>query len=218
MLDGIKLAIFDMDGLIFDSENLYVNTFPKIFKKYGHNLNKEQVVKTLGQNHKSVREYYTAEFPNIDFDLVNNELMTELINSSNNGNLNMKIGVIELLEYLKVKNIKIAIASSSKREMIELYTKNANIFEYFDYIISGEDVVNSKPDPEIFIKAMKYFNISPKETIIFEDSFNGIIAANKSGAFPIMIPDILVPTEEIRNLTWKVFDNLLDFINECERI
>ena len=201
MLDGIKLAIF-----------------PKIFKKYGHNLNKEQVVKTLGQNHKSVREYYTAEFPNIDFDLVNNELMTELINSSNNGNLNMKIGVIELLEYLKVKNIKLAIASSSKREMIELYTKNANIFEYFDYIISGEDIVNSKPDPEIFIKAMKYFNISPKETIIFEDSFNGIIAANKSGAFPIMIPDILVPTEEIRNLTWKVFDNLLDFINECERI
>ena len=204
MLDGIKLAIFDMDGLIFDSENLYVNTFPKIFKKYGHN--------------KSVREYYTSEFPNIDFDLVNNELMTELINSSNNGNLNMKIGVIELLEYLKVKNIKLAIASSSKREMIELYTKNANIFEYFDYIISGEDIVNSKPDPEIFIKAMKYFNISPKETIIFEDSFNGIIAANKSGAFPIMIPDILVPTEEIINLTWKVFDNLLDFINECERI
>lgn len=214
----IELCIFDMDGLIFDTEKVYIEEFPKILKEYGYILNKDKLIKTLGMNSKSCREYYENLFPGINFTKMEDILENRLKSISKEGKLTLMKGVLELLEYLKYNNINCALASSSRKDKILQFLNDNNIMKYFKYVISGEDIINGKPNPEIFEKCMEYFNVSPENVYIFEDSYNGIRAANASKANAIMIPDILNPDEEMEKLSYKIFDNLLLVIKEFERI
>ena len=122
--------------------------------------------------------------------------------------MKIKKGAENILRFLKEKEVKIALASSNNRYEINLYLEKTNLLKYFEYIISGEDIKESKPNPEIFNKVINYFNVKPSETIILEDSFNGIRAAHSSGAKGIMIPDILEPNEEMKEKAKYIFKDL----------
>ena len=106
------------------------------------------------------------------------------------------------------KQIKKVICTSSSKKYINEYIKYTNFFNRFDLIITGDEIVNGKPNPEIFIKAMEKMNVSEKETLIIEDSNNGIIAGVKSKADVIMVIDLLEPNEEVKSLDVKIFQNL----------
>lgn len=216
-LSDVKLCIFDMDGLIFDTESLYLEQFPKILKEYGYNLSNKQLLKTIGMNTKACKKYYLELFPNLNFELVLNKIDNYIINASENGTLKFMKGALEIIEYFKKNNIKIAIASSSDKLKIEKFLKDKNIYQYFDLITSGEEVKESKPNPEIFITTMKKLNILNENTIILEDSYNGIRAANSSGAKAIMIPDLLKANDEMRKLSYKIYNNLEEVILDFER-
>ena len=204
----IKLAIFDMDGLLVDTEQIYLNEFPKILAEQGININLEDMTKIVGQNEKAFVKYFTTLFPDIDLEIAKNKLLDILKKRAEDGNMKIKKGAENILRFLKEKEVKIALASSNNRYEINLYLEKTNLLKYFECIISGEDIKESKPNPEIFNKVINYFNVKPSETIILEDSFNGIRAAFSSGANGIMIPDVLEPNIEMKEKAKYIFKDL----------
>lgn len=208
----IKLAIFDMDGLLVDTEQIYLNEFPKILAEQGININLEDMTKIVGQNEKAFVKYFTTLFPKINLEIAKNKLLDILKKRAEDGDMKIKKGAENLLSFLKEKEVKIALASSNNRYEINLYLEKTNLLKYFKYIISGEDIKESKPNPEIFNKVINHFNVKKDETIILEDSFNGIRAAHSSGAKGIMIPDILEPNTEMKEKAKYIFKDLDEVI------
>jgi len=120
----------------------------------------------------------------------------------------LKEGLLELLEYNKKKQLKMALATSTERDRTELMINLSDTGKYFDLIVCGNEIINGKPDPEIFLETAKRLNCRPENCIVLEDSKNGIIAAYKAGMLPIMVPDIIKPEKEIEDMVFKKFGSL----------
>lgn len=211
MILAIKCVIFDMDGLIFDSENLWVKSAIKInetfrygipnniFKKCvgcGDDIFETQVLTKMGY------QFNINEFLYLTDIMMNREIATH--------GLRVKDGFIELINVLRSLNMSLALASSSPLSRIKKYFKATGISEdIFALIVSGDDVINAKPNPEIYTKTLKLLNISPSEAYVFEDSENGVKAAVGAGIKTILIPDLNPPNQEIEKLTFKKYDSLL---------
>ena len=209
-----KYVIFDMDGVIFDSERLYIDCNKEIAPKYGCNdMEKMEAIchkcigVTMEQTLVIIRENLGEDFPLDEFWAETSGLFKE---KTMGGNIPVKIGVRELLDYLKDSGIKTAIASSTKTDTVKRELSEAGLLSYFDEVVGGDMIEHSKPAPDSFLKAMEVLGSSPDECCIIEDSFNGIRAAKAAGGFSIMVPDILQPDEEIRGLAGKVLPSLLD--------
>ena len=214
----IKAVIFDMDGLMFDTEKLWEDAFSVVGKKMGYELSNEFHMKTIGTTEKKIalifKEKFGADFPFDKFLLNCRKYMDEIIG---NGGLKIKKGLLELLDYLKKNNYLIAIASSSRLARIKWYLKCANIDEnIFDAIVSGEDIINGKPNPDIFLKACELLNVKPEEAIVLEDSNNGIKAAFSASCIPILIPDLDIIKEDVLKKAKYKFSSLLDVIDYLE--
>ncbi|NYV27453.1 HAD family phosphatase [Streptobacillus felis] len=215
---NIKLCIFDMDGLIFDTEKEYIRQAVKFAKTNNIDITEEQMHSVIGTNNEACVKFYKSHFPNLDFKKIFKTIEEEIMKLSDERKIGVKKGVKELISYLKNENIKLAIASSSQKNKIHKLLKNEELYQYFDFIISGEEVLESKPNPEIFLKTIKHFGLNPCDCIVLEDSYNGIRAAHKAGAIPVMIPDLLIPTDETDKLCFKTLDNLLEVIKLLEEI
>jgi HAD superfamily hydrolase (TIGR01509 family) len=116
----------------------------------------------------------------------------------------------QTLKYLK-QNYKIALASSTRRSSVERQMKANNIWDLFDVTVCGDDVKNTKPSPDIYLKAVEKLNLLPENCLAVEDSLNGIKSATSAGLKVIMVPDQVKPDENMKNLCWKIFDTLNDF-------
>lgn len=213
----IKLVIFDMDGLMLDTEIVHFKTWIKYAKKYGFNydiskrhiyagMTDKQVVSVLGremgdfQKAKAMREEILLE--------------REKIFSDPSISLKKK-GLIELLDYLDTNGISYIIASSSGRNRIEYLLDKEGLLNRFSNIISGEDVESSKPSPEIFLKAVEKMGCRKQEALILEDSENGYLAAKRSNINYMIIPD---SSFEYNNLSVEeTYDDLFSVIYQLEK-
>lgn len=207
-------VIFDMDGVIFDSEIATMNCWIELAPKYGiHNI-KELFFACIGTNKARTKEIvleaYGKDFP---FDTYAKEASNLYHTKYDGGRLPMKTGVIELLEFLKKKNKRIALASSTRRQTVINQLKDANILDYFDAVICGDMVEKSKPSPDIFLKACEELNIKPEKAYAIEDSYNGIRAAKTGNLKPILVPDLLPENDEMRALSEKILKSLLEVID-----
>ena len=214
----IKAVIFDMDGLMFDTEKLWENAFSIIGKKMGYEISPEFHMKTIGTTEKKIalifEKQFGLDFPFDKFLFDCRKYMDGIIAS---GGLVIKKGLLELLDYLKANNYLIAIASSSKLPRIKWYLKCANIDEnVFDVIVSGDDITNGKPNPDIFLKACALLNVKPEEAMVLEDSNNGIKAAANASCIPVLIPDLDVIKEDVFEMVKYKFSSLLDVIKFLE--
>ena len=126
-------------------------------------------------------------------------------------------GAEEILQYLHNNDKKMVLATSADSLMANTLIENKGLKKYFSHIITANDVTNGKPNPEVFLTAAEKAGISPEKSAVFEDSFNGIRAAHSAGMYPVMIPDKLQPTDEIKKLVHKKFNNLLEVIEYFER-
>lgn len=207
----IEAVIFDMDGVIFDSERLICDIWLEIAKEYNMSNMEELMIKCVGLNDKATEDMFKKEYGDAyDYNFfrkISSEKYHEL---ADGGKLPQKIGVKELLDYLKENKIKTALASSTKVLVVTNQLREAGILDYFDVIIGGDMVSRSKPNPDIFLEAAKKLGVDPKGAFIIEDSFNGIRAAHAAGAKPIMVPDMIEPNEEISALCEKILPTLLD--------
>ncbi len=207
--NGIKAVLFDMDGLMFDTERLYMETWYPSAKKYGYDVNEEQLISLLGKTAELGREicegYFGKDFPFYEIRKTRLALSDAVIREKG---IKIKPGLLPLLDYLDRQGIKKAVATSSEKVTADFYLKTAGLTDRFDAVVSGDDVKKSKPDPEIFLIAAKKVGVEPENCLVLEDSFSGIRAAHAGGMHPVMVPDILQPTDEIKTLCEAVMTSL----------
>ena len=214
----IELVIFDMDGLIFDSEKVSYDSWVQAAKVFNIDFDMKVFYRLLGTNHESVRNTLLGEFGNkINVDDYIEERRKINFSKISNG-VEKKEGIDELLEYLKKKNIKRAVATSSNRELALSLLSKANILHYFDYVLCGDEVKKSKPDPEVFLNVAKKLEVNPENCMVLEDSEAGTIAGSRGRMRVIIIPDLKEPDEDIVRLAYKRLNNLKEVINEIEAI
>lgn len=210
----IKAIVFDMDGLMFDTERLTVQAWDYAGEKIGIGKMGHMVYKTLGMNIESSRKIFIQEYGNkiVEEDLT--DYTREFFNNYfNEYGMPLKTGLIELLSYLKANDYKIAVATSSNKKTALNHFKRANLSEYFDVIVCGDMIKNSKPAPDIYLKASELLGFMPSECLALEDSPNGIRSAFSAGLKPVMIPDLIEPTKEIIKLLYSKLANLNEVIN-----
>ena len=209
-----QAVVFDMDGVIFDTERLVIEFWKEVAKKHNIPNVEHTCIQCLGTNRVRTREIflenYSADFP---FDPYRAEV-TELFNTHYKGvPLPTKPGVRELLSYLQAQDIKVGLASSTAQHLVRDEIGTAGLLPYFQTLVCGDMVEHSKPAPDIFLKACEILNADPTKSIAIEDSFNGIRSAHCAGMTPIMVPDQVQPTDEIRALAFHVMPSLLDVLN-----
>lgn len=209
-----EAVVFDMDGVIFDSERAVMNCWLELAQKYDiKDIEKPYfacVGTTMTRTREIMLETYGEDFPYDEYARKSSLMYHEKYDG---GKLPMKPGVMELLSYLKEKGKKIALASSTRRETVTNQLRWAGIIDYFDVIICGDMVARSKPAPDIFLKACQELGVSPENTYAIEDSYNGIRAAHAGQLRPIMVPDLLEADDEMRGMAECVCDNLNEVID-----
>ena len=207
----LKAVVFDMDGVIFDSERKVVECWIEIAAKYGIKDIEKLCKMCLGTNSAETKrialQFYGEDFPYEERKKEQSDLYHERYDG---GRLPMKTGVRELLEFLKEKGLKIALASSTRRIVVENQLRDAGLLPYFDMVVCGDMVSHSKPHPEIFLKACEELSVAPECAIAIEDSYNGIRSAHAAGMRPIMVPDMAEPTEEMERLAEVILGSLLE--------
>ncbi len=208
-----EAVVFDMDGVIFDSEICVKNIWREVAISHGAKNFEEHYDKCLGVNIAKSREIMLESFgSDFPFDECQNEVSRLYHERYDGGRLPMKQGIRELLSFLKDNNIKIALASSTRTEVVKNQLADALILNYFEAIIGGDKVKHSKPDPEIYLKACEALEVLPQNAYAIEDSYNGIRSAYAGKLKPIMVPDLLPPTEEITFMCETVEPNLISVI------
>lgn len=197
MLQGV---IFDMDGLLFDSERIWDTLWPECCRQMHLPLPPEEFYAGgRGMSGKVYADYVQGYFPQADAAQVV-ALFMRLGEERFAKPVPLKPGARELLEFLQARNIPCGVASSSSRKLIEGNLKNADMTDFFRVVVSGQDVTHTKPDPAIFLLTAERLGVDIRRCLVLEDSPNGIRAGHAAGAVTIMIPDMIPPNDDIAKL------------------
>lgn len=217
-MTSVKTVIFDMDGLMFDTEPIYYKANQKTADYLEMDFSFDTYAQFIGMGDKdykkTMQEIYKDEELLTDFFAKSNKVLDYLFL---NGDIEMKKGLVKLLEYLKENNISAVVASSSHRKLVEKLLDRLSVKEYFKAIVAGNEVKEAKPDPEIFNKAFEKTGVENKnEALVLEDSKNGVLAASSADIPVIMIPDMIEADEEVIENTVEIFSDLNGVITYIE--
>ena len=205
-----EAVIFDMDGVIFDSERIYLECCIAVGKKYDMKNVEEVCHRCIGTTTAMTRQIlvdaYGEDFPVDRYTKDTSGLFWERYHAE--GQLPVKEGVRELLKCLRDQKIPLALASSTRTEVVQRQLKDAGLLEFFAKVVGGDQVTRSKPEPDVFLKAAEVMEIQPEKCLVIEDSYNGVRAAVAAGMTPVMVPDLLPPTEEMKEKAWKILPSL----------
>lgn len=209
MIKG-KAVIFDMDGIIFDSERMAYLCWERLAEKYHLERMHEAYLPCIGVNDARMKEimeeFYGKDFP---YAACRQEASTLFHEMAAREGLPVKKGVRELLEYLKEREIPVGLASSTRLELVTEELRQAGLYAYFRSVTGGDQLKRSKPEPDIYLMACEKLGVRPEDTYAVEDSYNGIRAAHSAGMLPVMVPDLLPPTEEMYEKSAVVLPDLL---------
>lgn len=205
----IQAVVFDMDGVLFDTERLYNEAWHEVAESWPIKVNLDDlIVRCVGLNHADTRRLFDdmlgEDFP---FDAYTGRIgarFRELVEEE----LPVKEGVREILFWLKEQKVPTALATSTSRESALSHLRRTGILSYFDEIITGDMVEHSKPAPDIYLIACNALHIPPADCIAVEDSPNGIRSAYAAGMKAVMVPDQIAPTDELRAMLYREFPSL----------
>ena len=213
LMDNIDLFIFDMDGILFDTETVYLEYGKKLLKELNYKVTDELEEKTTGRTNEEAKEIYLEEIGrDFPYDEITLKVYNYIIDEAQKGNIALMTGAKEMLDFLSSRGKKMVMGTSADSFMANTLLESKGIKDYFSHIITADDVERGKPDPEVFLRGAGKMNINPSKTMVFEDSINGVKAAYGAGMLPVMIPDKLTPAEDIEDMLYKKFDDFLKVI------
>lgn len=215
MIEGV---VFDMDGILFDTEKISRRVWKTIASQYNIDTMDYLIEKSVGLNIDAKRKLYESvigedfsydEFRNCEVTLMNNIIREE--------GLPVKAGAYMLLEYLKTNRYPVALATSTSNKSVMAHLHDANMEDYFDSIVTGDMVTNSKPNPEIYLTACSKLGINPKNSIGIEDSPNGLKAVHAAGMISIMVPDCIPYTDDLEEYVTYKINSLTDVLEALRK-
>ena len=213
----LELVVFDVDGLMLDTESVWKKAFDKAGDKYGiQNMGSTLFPKSIGKSGRDekevldrylssdIQELVIQEWERIGYGMLEKEVP-------------VKPGLIEILDFLDAHHIKKAVATTTRRELTEERLKRVGVYDRFDYVLCGDEVINRKPDPEIYLSVLKKMNTDARNALVLEDSVVGVEAAYRAGIDCIQVPDIIAPTDVQKKQTVYTAKDLMearDYIKE----
>ena len=207
----VKGVLFDMDGVVLDTEKLYTRFWMEAAIKSGYPMTWEQSLGMRSLNHIYGQQYLEKCFGKgisyMDIREVRIELMNAWIDEHG---VDVKKGVYELLNFLNERNIPCAITTSSPIYRVEKYLKPLGIYDKFNAICSGYEVEKGKPEPDIYLYGALKINIDPANCLALEDSPSGILSAYRAGCMPVIIPDLDKPTSDVLSMCYAKVESLKD--------
>jgi len=208
-LDGTWCLIFDMDGLMLDSETITNRAWIQAAADLGYALTEDILIQSVGcstaQFEKTQKKYLGEYYPFEKAWDLKNEHFERLIEAEG---ISIKEGLLPLLDLLEQKGVRKAVASSTKNPQVEKRLKLTGLYNRFEIVIDGTMVEHAKPAPDLFLEAAKRLGVEPHTCLVLEDSPFGVQAAVAAGMPVILVSDLLHPTDEIRSLTLGVFNTL----------
>jgi beta-phosphoglucomutase len=207
----IKAVIFDLDGLLIDSEIIAKTAWSRALEDFHYHLSDDFYLQLIGVTLKDEINMFYQEFGNnFPFDRVYAKRQIYFDEIIENEGINLKIGALDLINLLDRAGIKMCIATSSSRVFASKKLSFAGLNGKFDTIVCGDDVKHGKPSPDIFIEAAKRIDCSTRECIVMEDSEAGIIAAHTAGIVTFLIPDLQKPSPTLKTKCYRIFNSLIE--------
>ncbi len=215
----IEAVVFDMDGVIFDSERIYRLMEHREAAKYGL---PDELVETFcdriaGGTKEGNRRHFDEVFHSgIDYFVFRQGVNAGVDAYGRDPGFDVKPGIRELLEYLSGHGIRIGLATSTAQERAEYQLKKHGLYDYFEDIIYGNMVEHGKPAPDIYQMACKRLGTAPENTMGVEDSINGVLSCSGAGLFTVMVIDLIQPNEEVKEKADRIFQNAGEIISMLE--
>lgn len=210
---NFKAAIFDMDGLLLDTERVCMSIFEQACLTVGAPFLKETYLSIIGCNSQRINQILTEGYaPFIDYQKVHVEWRQRYNDVVLHEAIPIRSGVMDMLEWLKRNNIPCAVATSTQKDVAEVKLKLAGLDGYFANITTGCEVTHSKPAPEIYQLAAQRLQVATCDCIAFEDSNNGVKAAVSAGMETYQIPDLVAPTQEVIELGHTILPSIDDVL------
>lgn len=202
------MIFFDMDGCLIDSEIVYVHAWYELFQELNIPIQLDEIMNWRGKNNRLINERINEFVGNMDETLNLRKIRDERFYVKLYRNeVELKPYVNEMLDYLDSKNIPYACVTSTVKEKATKVLTHFNIYNRFKFILFGDDVVDSKPNPEIYLKAVHQSGFDKNGILVFEDSKNGIEACNNAGIDVVYIPD----RDRIDSNGLIIFNEVRDF-------
>lgn len=208
-MQRFDLIIFDMDGLLIDSERIAYEQFIATADEFGIEVSHEAYLECIGANARRVDEILRAVVAGlVDFAEFKAKWRKRYKFRIGNHPIPVKDGVNELLRHIKANGQFTVVATSTETPQAELKLGNAGLLGQFDAIVGGEQVVRGKPAPDIFLKAAELFQATPARCLVLEDSINGVNAAIAAGMRVVQVPDLVDPAPDSERKGVIVLDSL----------
>lgn len=207
-----KFVIFDMDGVIFNTEVLWRKAIAETNKKFNVNITEELRVHLCGRSDKATRQILTRKFPNPGGNVLRDYMCEYVKNIKEKEGIKLKPGFLELIDFLKTKKIKLGLATGSNLDEVHAYFNGVGLDEHkiFASILTSKQVIISKPNGLIYKTSCENLGAKPEECFVIEDSPNGVMAAKNAGCTPILVVDTMLPTKYEKSICEKVFNDLIE--------
>jgi HAD superfamily hydrolase (TIGR01509 family) len=204
----LSAVILDMDGTLHDTETVYHTALKRAVETVGFAVTDSFCHSLIGipgaETDLMIREHLGPGFPFADYERHYRQYRDQALS----GGVPVKPGAVALLDALVGGGIKTAIATSASRHAADLHLGRSGLRERLRVIVTRDDVARGKPFPDLFLRSAQLLDVSPGECLAVEDSMNGVRAAHAAGMMPIMVPDLVQPSDEVRTLCVRVVPDL----------
>lgn len=204
-----KAAIFDMDGLLLDTEQVCMTAFQQTCTEMDIPFKQDIYLSIIGRNQAGIKPIIENGYGDLlDYSVFHPRWMQRYLAVVEHQAIPVKSGIIALLEWLQSQNIPMVVATSTHNVLAHKKLQLAGLAHYFSHITSGDEVINGKPAPEIYLLAAQRLHISPEQCLAFEDSNNGVKSAIAANMTVLQIIDLVEPDTDTRALGHHIFNTM----------